>query len=65
MSGLNEDDFDDTLLYVIGIYGGIYDIFFRASLYDSQFSSSDYVHRIIELLRIFCLAMVVGKCPIL
>ena len=65
MSGLNEDDYDDTLLYVIGIYGGIYDIFLRASLYDSQFSSSDYVHRIIELLRIFCLSMVVGKCPIL
>ena len=65
MSGLNEDDYDDTLLYVIGIYGGIYDIFLRASLYDSQFSSSDYVHRIIELLRIFCLSMVVGKCLIL
>jgi len=60
MSGLNEDDYDDTLLYVIGIYGGIYDIFLRASLYDSQFSSSDYVHRIIELLRIFCLSMVVA-----
>jgi len=65
MSGLNEDDFDDTLLYVIGIYGGIYDIFFRASLYDSQFSSSDYAHRIVELMRIFSLSMIVGKCPIL
>ena len=65
MSGMDVEDYDHTCLYVLGIYGGLYDIFLRASLYDSQFSSRDYAHRFVELMRIFCLSMVVGKCPIL
>ena len=65
MSGMNPEHYDHTILYVLGIYGGLYDIFLRASLYDSQFSSRDYAHRIVELMRIFCLSMVVGKCLIL
>jgi len=60
MSGMDEDNYDHTFLNVLGIYGGLYDIFLRASLYDSQFSSRDYAHRIVELMRIFCLSMVVA-----
>jgi len=48
------------LIYVIGIFGGIYNIFLRIMMYESQFSVPvDYSHRTVEVLRVFLLSIVV------
>lgn len=61
MSGLHRNEVGRTLIYVMAIFGGLYDMFLRASLYEAQFTMVDYTHRFLELLRVFLLSMVVGK----
>jgi len=60
MSGLHRNDVGRTLIYVAAIFGGLYEMFLRASLYEAQFTAVDYTHRFIELLRVFLLSMVVA-----
>ena len=58
MSGLNINDWERTILYTIGIFGGLYDIFVRSLLYNSQFLVLDFAHTLLELFRTFWLAWI-------
>uniref|UniRef100_A0A7S4AHK8 Uncharacterized protein n=1 Tax=Pseudo-nitzschia australis TaxID=44445 RepID=A0A7S4AHK8_9STRA len=59
ISVLNEEQSIRGVIYIVGIFGGIYNIFLRCMMYDSQFSVDDHAHRVLEVVRIFLVSMVV------
>jgi len=59
ISAMNEDQWVRGVVYILGIFGGIYNTFSRCMIYDSQFSVHDYAHRLLEIVRIFLVSFVV------
>eukprot|EP00536_Pseudo-nitzschia_multiseries_P013046 jgi/Psemu1/33950/gm1.33950_g len=59
ISALNKEQWMRGMVYIFGIFGGIYNTFLRCMMYDSQFSVHDHAHRLLEVVRIFLVSVVV------
>ena len=59
ISSMNGVDWPKGVLYFFGIFGGLYNAWEHDVVYNSRYTLVDYAHRVVAILRFFCVAFAV------